>query len=84
MLLDIILKYVFGLASSLWVLCLFSRGECRESQVAFIMKLYIVSDMIGQLYGHATLAMWKLNKKKAFSILKERKQGGKTILALLT
>ena len=48
------------------------------------MKLYIVSDMIGQLYGHVTLAMWKLNKKKAFSILKERKQGGKTILALLT
>ena len=27
-----------GLAISLWVLRLFSRGECCESQVAFIRK----------------------------------------------
>ena len=29
---------MFGLASSLWVLRLFSRGECHESQVAFGRK----------------------------------------------
>ena len=29
-----------------------------------IMKLYIVNEMIGQLYGHVTLTMWKLSKKR--------------------
>ena len=48
-----------------------------------IMKLYVVNDMIGQLYGHVTLTMQKLSKKTPFPILKERTRGGKTILALL-
>ena len=47
------------------------------------MKLYVVNDMIGQLYGHVTLTMQKLSKKTPFPILKERTRGGKTILALL-
>ena len=31
------------------------------------MKLYFVNNMIGQLYGHLTLTMWKLNKKRLSS-----------------
>ena len=39
--------------------------------------------MIGQLYGHVTLTMWKLTKKTPFPILKERTRGGKNVLTLL-
>ena len=48
------------------------------------MILYIANDMIGHLYGHVTLTMWKLSKKRlSGEILKEHTKGGKKIVALL-
>ena len=38
-----------------------SRSTAKENR---IMKLYFLIDMTGQLHGHVTLTMWKLNKKR--------------------
>ena len=35
-----------------------------------IMKLFFAIDMIGQLYGHVTLTMWKLSEKRISSFWK--------------
>ena len=62
---------------------------CRESQAAFsrkknrTMKLYFVNDMIGQLLWSCDLDHVKAKQETPFPILKERTQGGKTVLALL-
>ena len=36
------------------------RSAVRKNR---IMKLYIVNDMIGELYGRVISTMWKLSKK---------------------
>ena len=43
-----------------------SRKSCSALKKNWIMELYLVNDMIGQLYGHVTLTMWMLSKKRLF------------------
>ena len=44
-------------------ICVLSRKSRSVVKENRIMKLYFVNEMIGQLYDHVTLTMWKLSKK---------------------
>ena len=57
-----------------------SRSTIKKNR---IMKFYFVIYIIGQLHGHVTLNMWKLSKKRLFSILKKHTRGGKTVFSCL-
>ena len=64
----------------IFCLCRKSRSVVKNNRTI----LYIADDMIGHLYGHVTLTIWKLSKKRlSEEILKERTRGGKKIVALL-
>ena len=68
---------MFGLGSSLWVLRLFSRVECRESQVAFSRKEEWINETVYCKYDWSFVWSCDLDHVKAkqempFPILMER------------
>ena len=74
---------MFWLASFLRVLCLFSREECRESQVAFSRKEETVfcNRYDWSIVWSCDPDHVKAKQETPFPILKERTRGGKTVLA---
>ena len=56
---------MFGLGSSLWVLRLFSRVECRESQVAFSRKEEWINETVYCKYDWSFVWSCDLDHVKA-------------------